>query len=287
MMRYEKALMMQISYVIMAEEQPSESRNEETISVKEILDYAKIQYEKRQKVLNSILDKIKAKIKFAKKIVIVTNDSFILNFEEPYDGEDMGRQVDNYDGIDYELVVEKGKIKLDILLDDIIKVQRFHRGEVYFENGVLERVYNGGKTWIRKMLSEIKEEITEIDDYIEGCSFAQHFNINTISNSFEINLLPEYFSITDMTGELIRLYKSPKNFEIDYFFSQEPVEESKNKYTKISTFEGEFLVFNASRQIKKWLDYRTRTDEEDVDLLLEFIKNLRVYKSEVPEYLLE
>lgn len=289
MYRYEKALRMQICYFVMAEEYASETKiDEETISVKEVFDLVKSRYEKRKKYFDIVLEEVREKIPCAKNIILSPAGEVVLVLEEEYTGNRIAEQGDFYEGIAYTISFQKGKIEVRIFLKDIGGLQKFSKErEIYFEKGILERIGKGGKSWIIKILAEIKDDLMEIQKYLETCDVITNFWINTISNTFRLNISSNSFSISDMTNPIISLYRNNKIFSIEYYYDQEDISKRFEKYKVVSTSEGDFVLMNASKRIDNILNRKVNIAEGYVDILLEFIKNLRVYESDVPEFLLK
>ena len=287
-MTYEKALRTHICSVVMMEERSSEFKKEETISVKEVLDAAKQRYKRRREFFEDVLSKLNSKVPCIKDVDLSATDEIILYLEEDYTGKRLVNKVDVYGGNTFNTFTEDGKIKLRISIENIDGLKRLNKErEIYFDNGILERIYKGGKSWINKILSEVKEELLKLDEYLIENQSVGTFFVNTISNSFEINLLPDYFGISTMSSEVMSLYKGNKNFIINYPYNQENLERRFKPFPVVRTNEGDFVLFGASRRIRKVLSRKTNYKADNKDLLLEFIKNLRVYKNEVPEFLLK
>lgn len=283
MYRYEKALRMQICYFVMAEEYASETKMCETVSVKDVFELAKAKYDKRKRYFDIVLYEVKEKIPCAKDIILSPSGEVVLVFEEEYTGNKIAERGDFYEGIAYTISLQKGKIELRIFLKDIEKLQKLRKErEIYFEKGILERINKGGKSWIIKILAEIKDDLMEIQKYLETCEVITNFWINTISNTFRLNISSNSFSISDMTNPIISLYRSNKIFSIEYYYDQDNLFNMFEKYKVINTKEGNFILFNASKRVDNILNRKVTIDEKDVYILLEFIKNLRVYKNELP-----
>ena len=208
--------------------------------------------------------------------LLYLNKNFLKNKKLDYSG--------CYDGIFYEISSKNNKIELRIFFDEIDKITGVREKQIYFMPGLIKRIYNGGKSWIKKILLEVRNELLEIKKYIETNKEIDCFYINTISNSFEICIYPMYFSINDVASTLLYNYRTEKLFAINYYFEEEYYDDFLKKYKIIETAVGKFRLINASRRIEKILDRRIIENEETLDVLLEFIKNLRVYKNELPNF---
>lgn len=287
MYRYEKALRMQICYFVMAEEYASETKSDDTVSVKEVFDLAKSRYEKRKRYFDIVLSEIKKKIPCAKDILLAASGDIVLVLEEEYEGNKIAEYGDFYEGIAYTVSLQKKKIEIRFFLKNIEALQKLRKErEVYFEKGILERINKGGKSWIIKILVEIKEDLMEIKKYLDMCDEINNFWINTISNTFRLNISSNSFSISDMSNPIISLYRSPRIFSIEYYYDQENISKRFEKYKVVSTSEGDFVLMNASKRIDNILNRKVNISEVDAYILLEFMKNLRVYKNELPRSLL-
>lgn len=284
MLAYEKALRKVICSTVLTEETPSETKNAETLSVKEVLDFIKKRYENRKNFFDLKLNEIKIKIPFATDIFMNPFGDISIIFEEEYFENKKINFNGYYESIFYEISTENNRIKLKIFFDEIDKITGIREKQIYFTHGLIERIYKGNKSWIRKILLELKDELLEIKEYIKINKEIDCFYINTISNSFEICIFPMYFSINDISSTLLFNYRTEKNFAVNYYFEEEYFDEFLKKYKTVETSEGKFRLINASKRIEKILDRRIEESEENVELLIEFIKNLRVYKNELPDF---
>lgn len=283
---YEKALRKVICSTVLTEEIPSETKIAETISVKEVLDCVKKRYQNRKFFFDLILKEIKTKISFAKDILMSPLGDISIIFEQEYFEKQKINFSGYYEGLLYQISTENNKIELKIFFDEINRINGVKEKQIYFTNGLIERIYKGNKSWIRKMLLEIKDELLAIKEYINNNKEIDCFYINTVSNSFEICIFPMYFSINDISSTLLFNYRTEKNFAVNYYFEEEYFDEFLKKYKTVETSEGKFRLINVSKRIEKILDIHIEESEENVELLIEFIKNLRVYKNELPDFYL-
>lgn len=131
------------------------------------------------------------------------------------------------------------------------------------------------------LLNENKKYFEEIANYGLKNNLNQNLALITVSKGFKVTSEGRCFSIY-MTSKLMDLLY--KNFSLNYYYSQNRLK------SKIITPEGIFNINSNVPGVNKILSSSMNEKyfwDEELNSTLGFLQNLRVYESDVPEYLKE
>ena len=250
-----KAINHQIDFVIRRLEiydGALERQGKTGISIYDIFQAEKIKNEKKQYYCKLIINELKKTVP----------DIVDINFYE---------DLENNNGIYIIFELKKGNKNVPIILgyssDD----------KFYFPFDDITR-FDTNKTIL---LDKNKNLCKEIAEYGINNNFNKMLRINTISNRFQLQTTKNSLSIV-MSNDLIQWMG--KYVYLNYYFNQD------NLKNKIQTSEGMFNVNTNVPGVKRLLSSSMNPKYfrgEELNSTLRFLQNLRVYESDVPEYLRE
>lgn len=256
--RLNRAINQQITNVIYFPEISDyllEEKGINTISVYDIFQIEKIKHDKKRKYCELIINELKKTIP----------DLVDINFY---------KDLKNNDGIWIILELNKDTKNKSVTLG-------------YLGYGLDDKFYFPFKDIISLeedkaiLLDKNKNIYKELANYGIENHFDRILSINTVSNRFKLSTFKDSLYI-NMPNELIHCMG--KRFYISYYFNQD------NFRNKIQTSEGIFNINTNIPGVKRLLSSNMNPkyfQNQELSKMIRFLKNLKVYESDVPEYLRE